>query len=428
MAYRKLIFDLEKLKKIRKHRELSQRELSARMHYSVHQICQIERGERNFTPESYAKFKIVLDVEDVPYSSDEILSYRGELCDWKNMLLMGNINKAKELLPDFKRRTELCFDNHIQNLFDLYSLEYYHTMDDMKTFHIVLAQIKDRANELNKECLYWYHRALGHTEIERWQLKNALAEFYNAREIRRQFNIRDEALNLSIGFCLLNMGDNLGAMKHLKKAQKKIAKKFNTRYKLLLHLYTARGYGLQGKYSKSLSMLNQMLHEDREKLKTHGLEGSFIRSIADIYHKFGDFDKAVEYINESLLYFHVDGEQYVYTLYKKAVMLAGCERITESIACINKAKDICANDETVCGILLKMLSHSLQLDKPASFNYMKRYAIPHLEQRGMYLEAIEYYEKLSEYCSKKSKLRDSLTFLSKAYTLHKKLTQGDVGV
>jgi len=431
--------EITKIIKLRKAAFFTKSGLSLAMNYNRPHICQIERGERPFTPASLTAFKQVLDIIGVPVTENEIEMYKNnELNDFKNLLLDGKLNKATEQVHILCDVVKNSLDDDLQRWLDLYLAIYYRMAGDIKACDNVLSKLKEQEDDFSHEESYWYHKALGGRAIIDYQYRLALTEFLECKALKKKVIVKDSTLPLAINYCLSAMGYSLKAIKILKKEVEKSLIEFGMEYmvpsldtlepehRLPIQIQLAANYRNVGHVSKSLRLLERIKLRDQDKIELYKLEGLFHMTVAESYQELGDFDNAIENMNTALEHVEHNKEQHAFFLYKKAALLAAFKKFNDFTSCLNEGLAMYSSDETLVGLLLNMLKHSVNIKGRESLTYLQKTIIPKLKQRGLYLEVANLYTKMGEHCSKSKLHKNGLIFYRQAYIISQKLWQGDL--
>jgi len=417
--------DISKFEKIREMKGLTHQDIGNLMGLDAEIICNIERGHINLTRDLLDNYKAIMGMESVPLSCTEVAQYDKVLEDWKNLILVGDMEKAGELQPLLSRNVKWSLEPGLQLTYDLYFLEYLRTIGNMDTFKALLTSVQDRRDSLTKENNYWYTRALGYRHLAEWQYRDALIVFLSARDKYETLNIRDESVLHNIGYCLTFMGYSYIARETLEEAQRESSKKYNSRYNLTIQMLNAAIFKNLGNHSKSLELLEACLRDVKEKKHTDMFEGVIYRNLAEIYQTMGCLNEAEAHINKAFEYFEAGSESYVYYLYIKASILADWGKFDEYNECLEKGLSFSPSDDTFNGLLLKSLKNSLTLDNDDSVKYMEECAIPKLLLRGLNLQAINYCTKLSRHFESSKKYKRAFLYSEHANRVKDKLMKGD---
>jgi len=418
--------DIEKIIAMRRESFYSKSRLSIAMNYNRPHICQIERGERPFTPASLEAFKTVLGLEGVPITDHEVEEYKkNELENLKDVLISDELCKADELIPKIANIVNLSRDEGLQLLFKLYSAVYYYMSENETAFNQTIAELKECEANFSDVERYWWHKVLGHGAIMAGQYKTAYGEFLKCVKLKKQIKIKDKTLSVTIAYCLTYMGHSLKAIEILKREINKRLKRFHISHSLPIKAQLAVNYINTGQAPKALKLINKIMRESGDKVREYKLEGLFHQVLAEAYQKLGDFHNAIENINIALERVEQNRKVYVGYLYEKASILINFGKNSSCAKYIDEGLAFYPDDEALNGLLLNMIKHSLQMHEKDSLIYLHKVVIPNLKKRGIYLEAIKLYTRMGDFCSKNKLHKDGLIFYRHAYMISQKLWKGD---
>ena len=427
------IVDIEpgKLKAVREKAGIAQIKVSKLMGYGHSELGRLENNIKVLRQDALDAFRKALGIEGTPLSRNEIKRYEKDLDEWRDLFILGGTKEVIEQHAMVVKAVEWSLSERLRYLYDIYCPMYYFVVNDVDALDKSLAVLKEREPDLNSEHRYWYYRMSATRKLMDYQYKSALKIYFEAAEMTKVIPpLIDGGPNGNISYCLSFMGYSSLAIAYLEKIQQKMDMVSNYKHIVSNKSLLALNYINVGRISEALAMLKGCLLDLTESDDLQIVKSGIYFNMAEAYMRMDDYDKAVESAGKACEHMKAGNGEYAYALYKKAFVLEGLGCIDECRQCLNEAEVISSSDETLTGLLIKTLKHSLSLDNEESMMYIEDVAIDKLKDRGLNLQLLHCYEKLSEYHGsgqgRGNKHKVSLTYMMLANTINKKLRNGDL--
>ena len=420
---------VQKMRAIRQALKMTQRDLAVAMNYGASTIDNYENGRKRVTKEVDKAFRKATDTADVPFTDDEIADFKEKrLYGWNNTINFGIMKQAKELQDRLAYCVKWSFDEDLQILYDIFSINYYCATGKKEECNKILDNLKNRQQNFTDEYRYWYYRYLGTIEHWNWRYKAAAALYMKAEKIGNRLGLNDNALYYNIGNCLTHMGYPILACDYLENAKTKAIDSFGVHYMFAIQKLLAVNYSKTGKVDRAIELLNKYIEYIQQEGKSDRLRlGRVHTTLGKVYQNAENFEKALENFDIASRHFDVESELYLSYLCYRALLLRAYNKNDEAAKCLDKGFAM-ATTGTLWYELLSAIRYSLTLDKKGSIESLEFTTIPKLNEYGVHETTMACYEWISDYYKENNMHKPADEYNKKAMKIYKQLIRGDLSL
>ena len=415
----------DKLRDVRNAVGMKQADVAAGANYSAAMISNYENSVYPITDKILAKLKEAMDVEDIPFTEEEIAACRRDLYIENDLLNLGDKRQVNGFIATLVRLATFSCDVGLQILSDLHRASIMYALGKMDEYDKLMDSLNGQKDEFTDEHFYWYYRYQGHVEYTHCHYKAAMLLYLQAKEIGDRTNLTDSTLNYNIGTCYAMMGYPYLSNKYLEVVQKKKSKEANLRYWYTTQrLMAVNCSKLEGRENPIKNLENCLRNLMEYSAHDRFLIGGVYLSVGLVHLNAGDFEKSLENFDRALKQYDRDSGAYLLCLCYKTLLLRIHDRNDEALECLEKALDW-AEKDTFFYDMLNAIRHSMTLHIESSILYLEFTSIPKFMDYGKYEFVINCYEWISSNHKEQMKYKRALEYSNKATELYKHLMKGE---
>ena len=414
----------EKLRQVRKSKELSLANIAYDTGLSESTIGRIERGEEvggNPTPEQLAAIKKALGIPDAPLLDYEVKTYEGRLCYIKELIYTGRLQEAKTTIQDLAVILDLPFEKDLFAILLLLDARLLMMENDGVAFPeeakkridkvgTYLTEIDHRSRD---EVLYWFHFNKCSYYTAKVEYKKALEHGLIALNHENTELRADMAMRRAIGIAYFFRGQLFHASKYFEQAMSAATRDTPSKIISQLKSTLATCYIYTNELDKAQKLLEETYSYAKSTNNIWHLVSALLE-LGKISHIKGNYDDALSFYDQGFL-----GQKecnlslYVSGLSYKVVTLIRMKQFDECQKLINEGKDILnTHKERILAsdnMLMHFNSHHhrANLKDRNSIDYLENVSIPHYRKVGPKFVALDICQELEEHYKKqRSKMKE----------------------
>jgi len=417
-----------KMALIRADKGMRQIDLALEMGYSPALVGNYENERCSVSKDVLATFRTVTNTEDVPLLEHELVDAKKKLHSWYDLIITGQMERAKELYDGFANAVKWSYDTDLKNIFEIFCAMYYYGLGDIDECNRIVEALEGREHDFASEQLLFYWYTLGYCAFYKWQYKSALEFFLKSEELGERAGLSSKQLYFNIGFCLTYMGYSNLAIEYLEKSQSSVLDARAVAYGPSTQRFLAMCHSRLGRVEKALKLLDDYHEYLIAENKSSNTALSVLHfNLAMVYDEAGDYEKAQENYDKTFEHHKAKDELYLEYMCNKATFLRNNDKIKETQECVNEGLSLASKD-TLWYEWLNAIRHSLSLGNKSSQGYLQWTAIPKLMEHGKYYEVMKIYTWLSSHCEEENKYKPALKYGKQASAIYSKLVKGDVSL
>jgi len=417
-----------KMALIRADKGMRQIDLAIEMGYSPALVGNYENERCSVSKDVLAAFRTVTNTENVPLQEHELVKAKNELRGWYDLIITGQMERAKELYDGFANAVMWSYDADLKNIFEIFCTMYYYELGDTDKCDRIVDNLKEREHDFASEQLHFYWYTLGYIEYCKWQYKSALEFLLKSEAAGKRAGLASKQLDFSIGLCLVHMGYSNLAIEYFEKSQSNRLDARTIAYGASTQRFLAICHSRLGRVEKALILLDDYREYLIAENKSNNTPLSVLHfNLATVYDEAGDYKQAHENYDIAFEHHKVKDELYLAYVCNKATFLRNNNKIKETHECVNEGLSLASKD-TLWYEWLNAIRHSLSLSSKSSQGYIQWTAIPKLMEYGKYYEVMKIYTWLSDHCEAESKYKPALKYGKHAHAIYNMLVKGDLSL
>ena len=395
----------EKIKLIRRAKDVTQQQLVQNLSITRSRLSQIENdedyGHDDVSSDTLMQIRKALNLEALPLTEAQREGYKADLAKWIDIITARKFEEAKEMRQKLFAITFAPFDEELNTFFSLIDCRLMINLGDISTVETILAAIESKyIDDLSPELLSYYYRNKSAVCTIRHQHQDALA--FMTKAYKLMSNVKQDAVvYYGMGVRNYNVGYMRRSIMFLEEALKLCKDEPVNVWERHIKYALVRNYiGLKD-LEDAAELLGKMHNEaqdsgDNQFLCDVLVQYGYMRRVS------GYTPSAHGYLDEAMKYVDKESEQYLEILYQKARCYIAdggftvCEELLEEGKLLSKGNKHYA-------ILFESLRHLTTLKKDESIEYLETVTLPHLlNEVPKYAPALEYCEFLQKYYEQKS--------------------------
>jgi len=374
----------EKLRQIRRAKELSQDNVAYAIGKHTSVISRIENGQIAPTPEVLDSIRKFLKIESAPLLPDEIDLYHEQLLIWETLLDANRVEAARDMQPKLETILSLPYEHDLCLGYLMFETRLLY-----KEVNITAAEEKINLAErllpyASSESLILYYSNKAQLLTIKGDIKSALGYYLKSLELfgdKKPF----ARILAQIAHCCLLLGKFHHSIRYMLYARVLYEGDRTNPVSYYLNDILAFCYSAVGELKKaeelfSVSYKQAILYDNIIN------QGGTLSGMAGINVKQGNYGIALQQYDEALQLLQKDlpsiipneKHLYIYPIFYKAVLQAKMN--IDNKETISLGRPVAEGDEFFT-ILLDAAHHIGNLGDSASENYLEDVAIPHLLER-----------------------------------------------
>ncbi|MCL2406311.1 MAG: tetratricopeptide repeat protein [Defluviitaleaceae bacterium] len=410
-----------KLNSIRKKLGISESTVALNLGYHINKFIELENGEATISNELLSKWKLALGIPEVPITDVEVQAFEESLWNWRTLINSWLVDLAREGLHKLKRCAELSCEPHLQHVYTLISIGYFSIVDDNEAADRALQILAVDYLNLSTINKIRFHTIRGNRYANKHNYAKAFEELHEAYILNDGSSIAGLGLYYALAQCLTVFGFSYKAIDLLTKTREMYKAAGDEVTLIYSNIPLALNYSRIGEFDKAMQLLNESLDQQ----PVTSLYPSIYYGYANLYKAMGDYDKALEFCEKTIESIDLNSEIYLNALYLKAEIFTLQNNTKPLLECIEEGLTASINNYRSL-ISFNTIKHMRNLNNEESLSYIINTSIPFFEEEKYYRTVIEYNLKLCEYFEKCGNHSMALNHLKQSMNYEQKLSKGDI--
>jgi len=423
----------DKVKDLRKSRNISQMDLAAFIGTKPDKIVEVEAGREEYNPRHIRAIEELFDIVGMPLEESKRPAFVMRLYLWRAYARNERmINEAIKMRDEMAKvvNLESC-DYDLAMQYKLFDIQMLITESNFTAAEEKFCSLKGEIGKFSNENLFHYYYCEGYLGLQSKQYEEGLGCFLKAYELLENnddFLPDDdktyERLLYIIAWCY-----NCIAMPHRAKSFLLKAKEIYSE-----NMIDDLGFYIDSMLAWNYITTNEL--KDAEKLlskclvKAQSVNDDLLVGLA--MHDFGRFHKknknweiAIAYYNHALHYLHEGSEQYLSALYNKIHCLIDAREFPEAQKLLEQAKIRYHSDETWAIYFnalwhYRIVSRRISVRNYESTDYIENVAIPCFEKNYDYFFILDFCKLLESHYEEVKSYRNSLLMSKKIKEIYER--------
>jgi len=395
----------EKIKLIRRAKDVTQQQLVQHLSITRSRLSQIEKGDDSghddVSSDTLIQIRKALNLEALPLTETQREGFKADLAKWSDIITARKFEEAKEMRQKMFAITFAPFDEELNTFFNLIDCKLALYIEDISAAETIIAAIESKyMDDLSPEFLSYYYRNKSTICALHQQHQDALA--FMTKTFKLKPNVKqDIVLYFGMGLRCYNVGYIRRSKMFLEEALKLCASDpGNVWERHIKHELVRNCIGL-----KDLENAAELL----DKMHKEAQDSGDNKFLCDVLVQYGYMRRvsgytpsAHGYLNDAMKYVDKESEQYFEILYQKVRCYIADGGFTVCEELLEEGKQL-SKGSRHWAILFESLGHLTTLKKDESIEYLETVALPHLlNEAPEYPVALDYCKTLQKYYEQKS--------------------------
>jgi len=378
----------QKIKALRESANCMQQDLAVVLGCTKFKISKVENGVFEYNKEDIAAAKKFFGVEKAPFTDKELMEFKQQLYNWKNLIRNGPTNEARKIQNDLAIITQLPFEPDLNTLYRMFEIRLVLAEENIALAEKMLlseASLIEEATEENKH--YFYHN-MGSLYYYKVDIKTALQYYLKARSFETYVFKKDDSLNINMAFCYTGLGKYTLAIGTIVEVYDLIELNKSSVMRTYIQNTLAINYVNVGQVTRAKRILDKALSE------AMGIDGKL--HIGFILHNYGcaclkskEYQEAIDYFNRTNEYVEIGDKFYIENMYWKIYCLIELKEVANAKVLLSEMKPLIEGSEHY-SLNFESLSHLLTINDDASLEFIEKKTIPYLIEKYEYFRALDY--------------------------------------
>lgn len=396
----------EKIKLIRKSKNLKQIDVADAIWTSPTKISMVENGEGEYSPEQIKRFKLLVGFPDMPLTDFECAAFKNRLYYWRGLVIEGRMEEAKELYGKISQITDLdVCDNDLPILFRLFEAIYLGAEENLDAVREKVEFLKGYVDKMNAEHLFFFHNIVGWLNLSTGDYKEALTSYKKAHELLGVYDEYapedEEKLFHNIAQCYQELEIPHQAIKFLSEICKRRPKSRISKSAFRQDITLATAYRYIGKINEAEKILETCL-EQAEGFYDEFYVGVALYNLGLLYKHSRDWEKAISYLDQALEAFETGSSYHLWINYHRIYCVVESRKFADAIRAIEKAEKLYPESEEsmiIFGTLLHFhnLKRRMSTFVEETNEYIETKTIPFFIKDNNKFEALNYCAALERH-------------------------------
>ena len=395
----------EKIKLIRRAKDITQQQLAENLSITRSRLSQLEKGEDSghgeVSADTLMLIRKTLNLEALPLTETQRGGFKADLAKWSDTITARKFEEAKEMRQKLSAITFAPFDEEFNTLFSLIDCKLTFSLGDISAAKIILDTVANKhLGDLSPEFLSFYYINKSAICALSQQHQDALVFMNKAFKLNPNIK-QDIVLNYDMGMRYYNVGYIHRSKVFLEKALKLCENERGNVWERHIKYELVRNY-IELKDLEDADALLDTMHKEAQ----NSGDNKFLCDVLVYYGymcRVSEYtSSAIGYLNEATEYADKESEQYLEILYHKARCYIAdggftvCEELLEEGKLLSKGNRHWA-------ILFESLGHLTTLRNDESIEYLETVTLPHLlNEVPHYSVALDYCKVLQKHYEQKS--------------------------
>ncbi|MCL2405966.1 MAG: helix-turn-helix transcriptional regulator [Defluviitaleaceae bacterium] len=403
----------QKIKLLRVAKGLSQAEFADAIYADQSKISKCENGLDIYTEIQLDNLKKFLGIKDMPLSDESTEVFNKKLRRLYENIRDGRAEEAKALHKEMARLVNLepCDDN-LPMLYRLHGAALHiYVRNDFDTAEKEMNYLKGKLEQdmMTDEHKYHYCFNMGALHTKRVRYEESLECFMQALEISKRVDFltpKDiKRLHLGIASCYSYLSYPYRAIIYMLETRDLHKDSSVSIFDLHFDYLLALNYIRVNELERAEKLLGNCLIGAKS-INNDEYIGMTLRNFGLLHIQSENWDKAIDYLNQSMGCFEKGSTSYLRSLYDVVSCWAGMKKYAKAKRILDEAKNLYHNHDiyhipfNALNDYVAVKSRISLLNQPVE--YIETVAIPHFEKTYDHYLAIDYYKLLETYNADKN--------------------------
>jgi len=396
----------EKIKAIRKARDITQETLAFKINYSRTALGDIERGTDQCDMSTLIVIKQILGIQGMPLFEDERKGFVDRLYLWNDMISEHNFELAKQIQKELSPIVHLPFEKELNDLYSLFSSRLLLVDDKFELATNILTKLAHTLDKANNDIMFWFYYNNGTLAYCNKQYQKALDFYTKAFKIMKGGFEENKTLHYYIANCLSALGYFTNVVMFIDNycnfnaTEKKTDLDYMVDNLLAINL-------IKWGYVKRANKILSKSYIKAEADKNIHMIGHILHNMGYLYYSAKNWDTALIYYDKVFDYCTKENLLYLQNLYQKTRCLVEINAYAKYPPLIAEGKELSKENE-IFSVMFESLKHLTTLNEENSLNYIENEAIPYLSNKSVNDIVLDYCELLRDHYQKNNSLIKSL--------------------
>jgi len=428
----------EKIRYVRELKGLSLENISNAINKNISTISRFERGELEFSAETLAQIKEILEIEKAPLFEHELKLYRGRMDVWNELSSTNRLVEAEAMREEMSVILELPFEHDLYLLYLMIEAELLGRESNFSTLEKNLIAAESLLDNASNEALIIYYRHKGTLCSVAGDCKNGLK--YSLKSLSYTDDEREQAPStlFNISKSYIALGKPNKAIKYLELTKMNYKGNITESGRGRIALMLGICYWTMHEYSEAAKAFETALTHARSLNDEYSI-GIILCNMSRLKLGVGEYEESIRLCDQALVYQQQQGHRdaYVFTLINKLYSLLAMKEYDKCRDVLKHGKTVLQEGEpdrlgpSVNGDdlahILEAIGHLMSLDNNDSVNYIQNIAIPHLRIGGMAkFEALILCNHLEAHFTKKRAKTKANAIAAISRDIYREIYEGEI--
>lgn len=389
----------QKIKHVRIKQGISQETLGKGIGSSKSKIGRIEcekdkNQDSKYTEDELRLAKEFLDIENAPFTNEELDNFRKRLYRWNDLTKNGHLVEARNSQQEFEVITKLDFEKDLILLYKMFEVRLLLKERNNALAEEMLMLYKPELEEADSENGYHFHYNMGSLYMLKSDFESALVFYLKAYSLEVHAFEREVFLQLNIATCYSKLGRYVFAITSLLEAEDS----FNHDKTHIAWTYIDNLLALNhiriGQIEKGRKRLHASLEE--------AIRINDTACIAYVYHNHGvacfvenKYKEAIAYFDKAFTYYKDNNAYFLECHYYKIRCTIAMRKISDSKTLLQNAEKLAKGNDHYT-LMLKSLNSLLTLSNKNCVHFIQETTIPYLIDKYEYFKALDFCKELEK--------------------------------
>jgi len=390
----------EKLRQVRKARNVSQELIANATQYTIGNVSHMEKGKAPCEPDTLLQIKKVLNVETMPLLDSERPAFKDRLLNFYDLILEWKNEEAKEIGKELSDIKFLPFERELNTYYNLFNSRLLIAEGEFDKATEILKTVERYLPEADDELTFYYYCTMGTLNLRTFHDEVAMDFFIKSSDLMRLNYNGHALLQFNIAHCLMRLGFLARSIKSLEKWHEMYSGEQSYEYiGLWVDDMLARNY-IRLNHLKDAKELLDKCFKKAKLFNNKRYIGMIFYDYGFMYKTAGDGNSAIEYLNKALECFEEGEANYMEVLYLKVLCCIDMKYSTLCKELIEEGRKLAKGSEEYT-IFFESAKHLTSLSDHKSTQHIEGVTIPYLLSNFSFYAALVYSEALRKYFESK---------------------------
>jgi len=420
----------EKVKALRKHKNISQQELATYITTTNDMIAAVEAGKAEYSDRHIDEIKKLFDIVDMPLDDNDREAFMRRLYVWRAYMKRDIRGEAVTMHKELAKAVNLEPCDH--NLAMLYKIFEARMLAEEKR----LPEAEEKFNlispiNLDKETLFQYYYVKGYISMHSMQYETCLAELLIAHELIEnnpgllpEYDTNGKTFYFGIAWCYTYIEIPYRAISFLYKARELSNNDIIDNLAMRIDIMLAQNYILVNELDKAEKLLRKRLLEAQSVKDDYyvgmikHLFGLLYKASKNYSAAIAELDTALKYVRDGSWYYPVVQYDYIHSYICDRQFSRAQQLLKPVLAKYSLDEFWTKQFESLRHYCI--ISSRLSLKNKESCEYIEKKAIPNFEESCDYFRLIDYCELLESHYKATKSYRNALLIGVKMRDIYKR--------